>query len=114
MTNCKYIVVRNEFMLNDKTRVSYGIAAIEDCDGVISVLKSISDISLDFSVVENLVNVCNAEELDPIHIEDVVNDFFAIVWLNNYTIDSILNYSLWFVNKVKVKVRFRKRADRFL
>ena len=113
MTNCKYIVVRNEFMLNDKTRVSYGIAAIEDCDGVISVLKSISDISLDFSVVENLVNVCNAEELDPIHIEDVVNDFFAIVWLNNYTIDSILNYSLWFVNKVKVKVRFRKRADRF-
>jgi hypothetical protein len=79
MTNCKYIVVRNEYIDGENTRISYGIAAIENCDGVISVLKSVSDVSSDFSEVEKLVNVCNAKELDPIHIEDVINDFFAIV-----------------------------------
>lgn len=79
MTNCKYIVVKNEYIDGENTRVSYGIAAIENCDGVISVLKSVSDVSSDFSEVENLVNICNSKELDPIHIEDVINDFFAIV-----------------------------------
>lgn len=79
MTNCKYIVVRNEYIDGENTRISYGIAAIENCDGVISVLKSVSDVSFDFSEVENLVNVCNSKELDPIHIEDVINDFFATV-----------------------------------
>lgn len=79
MTNCKYIVVRNKYIDGENTRISYGIAAIENCDGVISVLKSVSDVSSDFSEVENLVNICNSKELDPIHIEDVINDFFAIV-----------------------------------
>ena len=79
MTNCKYILVKNEYIDGENTRVSYGIAAIENCDGVISVLMSVSDISSDFCAVENLVNVCNAKELDLIHIEDVINDFFATV-----------------------------------
>ena len=36
MTNCKYIVVKNEYIDGENTRVSYGIAAIENCDGFIS------------------------------------------------------------------------------
>ena len=94
MINCKYIVVRNEYICGENTCISYGIAAIEICDGVISVLKSVSDISSDFSTVENLVNLCNVKELDLIHIEDVINDFLAIVWLNNYEIYSILKFVL--------------------
>ena len=77
MTNCKYIVVKNEYIDGENTRVSYGIAAIENCDGVDCVLESVSDIFSDFYEVETLVNVCNVEELDPIHIKDVVNDFLA-------------------------------------
>ena len=77
MTNCKYIVVKNEYIDGENTRVSYGVAVIENCDGTDCVLESISDISSDFGAVETLVNVCNVEELDPIHIEDVVNDFLA-------------------------------------
>lgn len=79
MTNCKYIVVKNEYIDGENTRVSYGIAAIENCDGVISVLMSVSDISSDFCTVENLVKLCNTKELDLIHIEEVINDFLAIV-----------------------------------
>ena len=94
MTNCKYIVVKNEYIDGENTRVSYGIAAIENCDGVISVLMSVSDISSDFCTVENLVKLCNAKELDLIHIEEVINDFLAIVWLNNYEIYSILKFVL--------------------
>ena len=77
MTNCKYIVVKNEYIDGENTRVSYGVAVIENCDGTDYVLESILDISSDFGAVETLVNVCNVEELDPIHIEDVVNDFLA-------------------------------------
>ena len=62
MTNCKYIVVRNKYIDGENTRISYGIAAIENCDGVISVLKSVSDVSSDFSEVENLVNICNTKD----------------------------------------------------
>ena len=79
MADCKYIVVKNEYIDGENTRVSYGIAAIENCDGTVCVLESVYDISSDFGTVESLVNICNAEELDPIHIEDVVNDFLAIL-----------------------------------
>ncbi len=79
MVDCKYIVVKNEYIDGENTRVSYGIAAIENCNGTDCVLESVSDISSDFGAVETLVNICNAEELDPMHIEDVVNDFLAIL-----------------------------------
>jgi hypothetical protein len=77
MADCKYIVVKNEYIDGENTHVSYGIAAIDNCDRMDCVLETVSDISSDFCAIETLVNVCNAEELDPIHIEDVVNDFLA-------------------------------------
>lgn len=57
------------------SRISFGIAAIEEYDGITTVLKSFPDISPNFSNVESLANLCNAHKLDLIHFNDIIDDF---------------------------------------
>ena len=52
---------------------------MEEYDGVTTILELISDISTDIEPIERLVKVCNNLQLDPIHLQDVVTDFFATV-----------------------------------
>lgn len=73
----KYIVVKSEYINGDRTRIGYGIAVVEEYDGSVSVLDSVSDISLDIESVEGLVELCNRAELDPIHLYEVVSDFLG-------------------------------------
>ena len=73
----KYVVVKNEYINGDRTRMGYGIAVVEDCDGNVSVLDSVSDICLDVKSVEGLVELCNRAELDPIQLNEVVSDFLG-------------------------------------
>lgn len=76
---CRYIVVQNTYQNGRNTRIGYGIAAVTEYDGVITVLNSVSDLSADIQLVEDLVERCNSQELDPIHLQDVVTDFFATI-----------------------------------
>jgi hypothetical protein len=76
---CRYIVVQNTYQYGRNTRIGYGIAAVTEYDGVITVLNSMSDLSADIKLIEGLVECCNSRELDPIHLEDIVTDFFATV-----------------------------------
>lgn len=71
----KYVVVKSEYINGERTRMGYGIAVVEECDGNVSVLDSVSDICLDVNSVEGLVELCNKAELDPIHLHEVVSDF---------------------------------------
>ena len=57
--------------------IGFGIAAVEEYDGVTTVLESISDISSSIEPIERLVEVCNNLQFEPIHLQDVVTDFFA-------------------------------------
>ena len=75
----KYIVVQITYKNGDSTRIGFGIAAVEEYDGVTTILESISDISTDIEPIERLVEVCNNLQLDPIHLQDVVTDFLATV-----------------------------------
>ena len=75
----KYIVVQSTYKNGDITRIGFGIAAVEEYDGVTTVLESISDLSSDIEPIERLVKVCNNLQLDPIHLQDVVTDFLATV-----------------------------------
>lgn len=72
---CKYIVVKSKYECGDKTRTGYGIAVIEECDGTICVLDTVSDLCLDAEPVEELVELCNSACLDPIHLHDIASDF---------------------------------------
>lgn len=47
---------------------TYGIG-LTDCENL-----SIEDISTDKDFVDNLVNLCNRFQVDPIHLFDVVED----------------------------------------
>lgn len=75
----RYIVVQNTYQSGSTTRIGYGIAVVTEYDGVITVLISVLDLSTDIHLVEGLVERCNSQELDPIHLRDVVADFFATV-----------------------------------
>lgn len=75
----RYIVVQNTYQSGRNTRIGYGIASVTEYDGVITVLNSVSDLSSDIQLVEGLVERCNSKRLDPIHLQDVVTDFFATV-----------------------------------
>ena len=72
-------MVQNTYKNGDATRIGFGIAAVEEYDGVTTILESISDISANIEAIERLVQYCNNLQLDPIHLQDVVTDFLATV-----------------------------------
>ena len=75
----KYIVVESIYKSGTAARTAFGIAAVEEYDGVIMILRSISDISSDLKQIERLVQTCNVLRIDLIHLQDVVTDFLATV-----------------------------------
>lgn len=72
-------MVQSTYKNGNATRIGFGIAAVEEYDGITTILKSISDISVNIEAIERLVQYCNNLQLDPIHLQDVVTDFLATV-----------------------------------
>ena len=67
----RYIAVKEKLYHKDiGTYTSYGIKAFKDGKEV----GFVSDVSVDRDFVEELVELCNTEQLDPIHLFDVVED----------------------------------------
>lgn len=54
-----------------KEHTTYGVELWQLCQAV----RVIPDVSLDEASVRELVRLCNELELDPIHLDDVVEDF---------------------------------------
>ena len=75
----KYVIVSSTYYDEDKSRTSFGIAAIIQNDEYLTVVEEYSDLSDRIELVKNLVNVCNESELDPIHLKGVVEDFMISV-----------------------------------
>lgn len=48
-----------------------------DTYGITYGAKIIKDISTERQKIERLINLCNALDLSPIHIEDVIEDFLV-------------------------------------
>ena len=65
-------------MLKNEDSVAYTAYGIVVCsmeDNERKEVLKISDVSSDKSRVEELVDLCNKEQLEPIHIYDVIEDF---------------------------------------
>lgn len=75
----KYIVLQSTYKNGVAKRISFGIAGIEEYDGTITVLDSVSDISSEIDPVEELVDLCNDQQLSLIHFRDIVSDFLAVI-----------------------------------
>lgn len=74
---CKYILMENTLLCGDVTRTCYGIAAVQVYDGIVTVLDSVTDITVNRQPLEELVKLCNELSLEPVHLNDIVEDFLA-------------------------------------
>ena len=72
-------MVQSTYKNGNATRIGFGIAAVEEYDGITTILESISDISSNIEPVEHLVELCNNLQLDTIHLQDVATDFLTTV-----------------------------------
>ncbi|MBQ8357749.1 MAG: hypothetical protein IJX39_08095 [Clostridia bacterium] len=73
----KYAVIKTTYQNELLTRTGYGIAAVQEYDGVTVVTESVADLSGDERAVTELVERCNRCDLSPEHLGDVVQDFLA-------------------------------------
>ena len=72
--NYEYSTVSKDCEVEGCKYTGYGIAVKEKGFGVLRVF---SDISRSRRDIDDVVEKCNRLELDPIHIEDVVEDLLA-------------------------------------
>lgn len=73
----KYVLITDIFGSDDTARIGYGIALVRVNDDVMSILQTVADISSDRVSVEKFIEACNKLELDPVHLQDAVEDFIA-------------------------------------
>ena len=72
-------MIKSTYKNGAAKRIAFGIAAVEEYDGIITILESISDISPNIKAVKRLVKLCNDQQLALIHFRDVVSDFLATI-----------------------------------
>ena len=69
-----YTVIENDCEIEGYKYTGYGIC-VSETDGTCNFVYP--DISRRREDVERRLELCNRLELDPVHIEDVINDFLA-------------------------------------
>ncbi len=65
------------YELRGNSRISYGIVVYDNTDeeSTATILESIEDVTSDKEKLADLLEKCNALELSPEHLKDVVEDF---------------------------------------
>ena len=70
----RYVAVEESLLSeNGDPYVSYGIRVLSEAKQIAYV----SDISTDAEKVHSLAELCTKMTLDPLHLSDVIDDFFA-------------------------------------
>lgn len=62
---------------------TFGIKVFQKTEDGIKCINSISDVSIDSDLTKVLVKKCNEEQLDPIHLFDVVLDSIQNMCIDN-------------------------------
>lgn len=75
--NYRYLMIRETYTDGEKTRTGYGIAAVSEQNGCMTVTESFMDLCPDKTPVERLVKLCNELKLDAVHLSEAVDDFLA-------------------------------------
>lgn len=65
-----YCLIPTPVCINDKETITYGIGALQNN----IMLDYVVDISEDYNKILSLVQLCNEEELDPIHLHDIAEN----------------------------------------
>ena len=74
-----YGLIREEYILYDRTRIAYGVAAYAHPSetATAAILTAVRDITAHRESAEALVALCNRLALSPAHLADVIDDFFG-------------------------------------
>lgn len=74
-----YGLIAEEYTLQNHTRKAYGVAAYAHpkLTGSTVVITAVRDITSDRQAVAALVALCNRMLLSPVHLADVIDDFFG-------------------------------------
>ena len=77
--NVIYGITKEVYSLGADSRTSYGIVAYADAEenGTSTIVASVHDITSDKQALSDLIFLCNLLELSAIHLNDVIEDFFA-------------------------------------
>lgn len=73
----QYIVVHSTYHIVNKEQSRFGIAVAFDEGEQITILETIPDLTLSFESIGRLVELCNKEKLEYIHLHDIMEDFLA-------------------------------------
>ena len=74
----KYVRITSHYPCNGCERVTYGIGLTDDTSDEPILLETICDLSQNKTAVDRLIELCNALQLDPIHLRDVAEDFLSV------------------------------------
>ncbi len=71
-----YVVIKNNSMNSGKNgdRNAYGICAYSFVGGVLKILSCVSNISDDLIWLKALSDKLNQNDVDPVHLENIVED----------------------------------------
>lgn len=67
----EYSLFEETLTLDRTTYLSYGVAIFEDD----IIIRKINDVSVDYISVNKLIALCNDEQLEPIHIDEIIDDY---------------------------------------
>lgn len=70
----QYTYQLRQDMLRDESGIEWVVYGIETLDSVGNILCSFSDIFFDKKKALSFVCVCNEQDIDPIHIQDLIED----------------------------------------
>jgi len=76
--NYRYLLICENYIDDDIIFVSYGIAVSVCYDGCTVILETFNNLCEKYDTVKQLVDLCNKEHLDIVHLPDVINDFMAV------------------------------------
>lgn len=71
----EYLLTEGIYVNDGETHKGYGIS-IADRSNIPGIFVTYDDISTNKEKVENLIFLCNKLELYPVHLNDVIEDFF--------------------------------------
>lgn len=74
-----YVLITGEYLVDDQVHIGYGISVKSTATIEADIKTVFQDISADENSVADLIRNCNLYELDPIHLQDIVEDFLAKV-----------------------------------
>ena len=79
MGSITYGVVKEIYYYGQEAREAYGLVVYSDAeeDGTATIIASAHDLTDERDRVENLAERCNAEEVELIHFDDIVEDFLV-------------------------------------